>query len=112
MLFLGGVPVSYERGTPLDSKRTCDFHSRICLIALPKPCRVTSLIRTPPLVGPYGSPMPGDLWWVIQGGVGVSYERGTHVALSQWIWSHQIGEPGIFLTRKLTDFYRESGVTI
>ena len=40
----------------------------------------TSRIRNTPLVGRYRSPMPWVLWWS-NGGLAVSYERGTPVAL-------------------------------
>ena len=49
-------------------------------------CRVTLLQRTPPPVGPYSSPCLGTFG--DPKGVGVSYERGSHVRLGSrgpWI---------------------------
>ena len=78
------VEQSYDPGTPFNWMDlgnsnyhiiavlllVCAFCAVVCIVPIhliewcPRiiPYRGTSLVRTPPTVGPYSSPMPRDLW--------------------------------------------------
>ena len=61
-----------------------------------------SKLRTHTALGSFGSSMPGS--------IGSSQGRGVSLISSNpCIWPHQIGQPGLFSTPKLTGVYRRPG---
>jgi len=90
MVVLGGVAVSYERGTPVqcDPVRSTEamVHTRklLCREICSIPTRVqvytvTSLIRHRAPLGPYIRPKLGPYGGPLVGGGALSYQRGTWI---------------------------------